>query len=42
MNDAEWRKINEQERQALLAKLKIEQRKLRKELYGDAWLGYLR
>ena len=42
MDDAEWRKMNEQERQALLARLKMEQRKLRKELYGDAWLGYLR
>lgn len=42
MDEDAWRNLCEQDRQALLAKMKLEQRKLRKELYGDEWLNYLK
>lgn len=42
LDEEAWRKLSEKERQALLAKMKLEQRKLRRELYGDDWLNYLR
>ena len=42
MDEEAWRNLCEKDRQALLAKMKLEQRKLRKELYGDEWLNYLK
>ena len=42
MDEEAWRNLCEKDRQALLAKMKLEQRKLRKELYGDEWLTYLK
>ncbi|CBY12801.1 unnamed protein product [Oikopleura dioica] len=41
MDEEEWRKLSEQERQRLIALAKLEQRKLRREMYGDDWLRYL-
>ena len=37
MTDEEWRRLNEEERQALLMKAKLLERQLKKELYGDEW-----
>ena len=41
MDQEEWRKMSEKERQALLMKAKLAQRQLRKELYGDDWTSRL-
>ena len=37
MSEEEWRRLNEEERQALLMKAKLLERQLKKELYGDEW-----
>ena len=37
MDEEAWRKMSEQERQKLLAKMKLLERMLRKELYGSDW-----
>ena len=39
MSEAEWRRLNEAERQALLLKAKLLEKQLRKEMYGDDWLA---
>ena len=41
MDEAEWRKLSEKERQELIRQAKLAQRKLRSEMYGDAWLDQL-
>ena len=35
MDEETWRKMSEKERQAYLAKMKLLQRQLRKDMYGD-------
>ena len=42
MDEEAWRNLSEQERQRLIAEAKLAQRKLRKELYGDDYLAYLK
>ena len=37
MDEETWRKMSEKERQAYLAKMKLLQRQLRKDMYGDEW-----
>ena len=39
MTEAEWRRLNEAERQALLLKQKLLEKQLRKEMYGRDWLA---
>lgn len=41
MDEAEWRKLSERERQELIREAKLAQRKLRSEMYGDQWLEEL-
>ena len=42
MDEAEWARLSEKEKQALIAKAKLEQRKLKKEMFGDDWMKHLR
>ena len=37
MDEETWRKMSEKERQAYIAKMKLLQRQLRKDMYGDEW-----
>ena len=42
MDEAEWARLSQKEKQALIAKAKLEQRKLKKEMFGDDWMKHLR
>ena len=37
MDEEEWRKLSEQERQKLIAETRLAERQLRRELYGEEW-----
>ena len=41
MDEADWRKLSERERQEIIRQAKLAQRKLRAEMYGDEWLEQL-